>query len=174
MTSVAEHERKWQGLLRGQITAATVNKFMVVMRMLDQKAQIMIFLNSLLVPVCMNALDDPVYAKAAVISMVTSIISTLAAMICIYPKRRYRKTGDRELNLLHFNDIGHMDKDEYMNMLMPKFNEPAELAQLAIEDLYDMSRYSIIPKFMWLKVTYASFAIGNIVAIALIVASLEF
>jgi len=171
MTS-CEQETKWEGLARGNVTAATINKFMVVMRMLDQKAQVMILLNSLLVPLCMNGLENPAYANAAIISIITSILSILAAMICIYPKRRYRKTGDRELNLLHFNDIGHMDKQDYLDQVMPKFNDTRQLTELAIHDLYDMSRYSIIPKFTWLKISYAAFAVGNILAIIVATSSL--
>tara|TARA_B100001093_G_C26258792_1_gene771849 strand:- start:11 stop:523 length:513 start_codon:yes stop_codon:yes gene_type:complete len=162
---MTEQELKWQGLLRGQITSATINKFMVVIRLLDQKAQIMIFLNSILVPVCLHNMDHAAFGAAALISIGTSILSTLAAIICIYPKRKYRKSGDRELNLLHYNDIGHMDKQEFLDSLLPKYNDVSQLAELAVNDLYDMARYSMIPKYMWLKISYGVFAVGNIIAI---------
>lgn len=156
---------KWKALMRGQVMSATVNKFSVIIRLLDQKAQVMIFLNSIIVPVCLNVLDNSDFRVAAVISIVTAILSILAAMICIYPKRRYRKSGDREINLLHFNDIGHMDKDEYMNRFKSILETPEDLTVTVVHDLYDTSRYSILPKYTWLKVSYATFAGGNIIAI---------
>lgn len=160
-----EQAEKWKGLMRGQVMSATVNKFSVILRLLDQKAQVMIFLNSIIVPVCINSIGKDGLRDAAIISVVTAVLSILAAMICIYPKRRYRKSGDRELNLLHFNDIGHLDKDEYMNRFKSVLDTPDKLAETVVNDLYDTSRYSILPKFMWLKVSYATFAIGNILAI---------
>ena len=157
--------------MRGQVMSATVNKFSVIIRLLDQKAQVMIFLNSIIVPVCLNSLDDNSLMNAAIISIVTAVLSILAAMICIYPKRRYRKSGDRELNLLHFNDIGHLDKDDYMGRFKEVLSSPDMLAEAVVHDLYDTSRFSILPKYMWLKFSYAIFAFGNIIAIIVAFAS---
>ena len=157
--------RKWQALLRGQITAATVAKYSMIMRLIDQKAQVMIFLNSILVPVSIRGIESEVFKQAAMISVTSAVLSITAAMICIYPKRKYRRSGDRELNLLHFNDIGHMERDEYLDMILPVFNEPKKLAETALADLYDTARYSILPKFYWLKISYAAFLLGNLLAI---------
>ncbi|MGH1456489.1 MAG: Pycsar system effector family protein [Alphaproteobacteria bacterium] len=165
-------DEKWKALMRGQVMSATVNKFTTIIRLLDQKAQVMIFLNSIIVPVCLNAMSRPELADAAIISIITAVLSILAAMICIYPKRRYRKSGDRELNLLHFNDIGHMDKEDYMDRFKFVLNSPERLAETVVHDLYDTSRFSILPKYTWLKLSYASFAFGNIIAIVVAFAGL--
>ena len=116
-------QQKWEALLRGQITSATMNKMMVIMRLADQKAQVLIFLNSILIPVCINEVEHELLRSAAIVSIVTAVLSILAAMMCIYPKRRYRKSGHRDINLLHFNDIGHLDKDEFMERFMPVYND---------------------------------------------------
>lgn len=159
---------RWEALLRGQVMSATVNKFTVILRMIDQKAQVMIFLNSLLIPICIRTIEEGSnFRDAAMVSVFTSIISILASIICIYPKRRYRKYGHRDLNLLHFNDIGHMSKEDYLSQFLPIFNDTSKLAEAAACDLYDTSRYSIIPKFVWLKFSYAVFALGNILAIVM-------
>lgn len=159
---------RWQALMRGQVMSATVQKFTTILQLLDQKAQVMIFLNSILVPVCVNAIEKGVYEHAAVISIITSVLSILASIMCIYPKRRYRKSGDRELNLLHFNDIGHLEKEYYINRFLPVFNDTEKLAETVVNDLYDTSRYAILPKYTWLKISYALFAFGNITALAVV------
>lgn len=151
--------------MRGQIMSANINKFMTVIKLMDQKAQVMIFLNSILIPVCIQSVQQGTFKSSATISIATAILSIMAAIICIYPKRRYRKSGNRELNLLHFNDIGHMPKQEYLDMFMPVLNDPSKLAETVAHDLYDTSRYSIIPKYLWLKISYGLFAFGNIGAI---------
>lgn len=163
-----DQQERWQALLRGQVMGATINKFTTVLRLLDQKAQVMIFLNSILVPMCMRALESDTYVAAATLSIITSLLSIIAAIICIYPKRRYRKSGDRDLNLLHFNDIGHMEREDYMQQFMPAFNDVNKLAETVVNDLYDTSRYAILPKYVWLKISYGLFAFGNLLAVVLV------
>lgn len=162
------NKEKWEALLRGQVMSATVNKFTTVIRMLDQKAQGMIVLNSVLIPVCLNTIETPELRYAAGTCIFTAIISILAAMVCIYPKRRYRKSSDREFNLLHFNDIGHIDREEYLEQFTPIFNDPVKLSETVVKDIYDTSRYSIMPKYLWLKISYAIFFFGNIIAIGFV------
>jgi len=162
-------EEKWSSMLRGQIISATINKMMVVIQLVDQKAQVLIFLNSILIPVCLNELSNPSFKDAATISIITSVLSILTSMICIYPKRKYRKSSHRDINLLHFNDIGHLEKDEFIKMFKPVFNDREKISEAAVNDIYDLSRHSIIPKFMWLKISYGIFAFGNIFAIILAV-----
>lgn len=160
-----EQEQKWQGLLRGQVLSATTHKYMNIIRLTDQKAQVMIFLNSILIPFSIKALEQEHLRDAAMISIISAILSISAAMVCIYPKRRYRKSGNREFNILHFNDMGHMDKEKYTEMLLPCFNDVGKLAELVVNDLYDTARYSILPKYLWLKITFSVFAFGNLAAI---------
>tara|TARA_R110001592_G_scaffold3525_18_gene20041 strand:+ start:22410 stop:22937 length:528 start_codon:yes stop_codon:yes gene_type:complete len=161
-------QKRWEAMLRGQVMSATINKLSVIMRLADQKAQVLIFLNSILIPVCLNQIDHEPFQVAAVVSIISSVMSILAAMICIYPKRRYRKSSHRDINLLHFNDIGHLEKDEFMDMFMPVYNDGSKLGKAVVYDIYDMSRYSIVPKFTWLKVSYGIFAVGNLLAIIMV------
>ncbi len=167
LNALEELQQKWPALLRGQILSATLNKLMVIMRLADQKAQVLIFLNSILVPVCLNSLNDTQYSGAAIVSVVTAVLSIFAAMVCIYPKRKYRKSGHRDLNILHFNDIGHMKQDDFMDQFMPILNDGPKLCETVAKDIYDISRYSMIPKFFWLKISYAVFCFGNLIAIVI-------
>ncbi|MBX2833905.1 MAG: hypothetical protein KTR28_02935 [Micavibrio sp.] len=157
---------KWQALMRGQVISSTGLKFSRLVQLVDQKAQVMILLNSILIPVCIRGFYDPVYHWPAIISIVTSCISILSAIICIYPKRKMRKPGTLEMNYLHFNDIGHMKRDDFMSQFMPMFNDSEKLAELAVKDLHDIARNSLIPKYVWIKLSYGVFFFGNIIAIA--------
>lgn len=160
-------QKKWEALMRGQVISATVNKYAVILRMIDQKAQVMIFLNSILIPMCIRSIESNTYPEASQISIVAGVLSILAAMICIYPKRKYRKSSDRRLNILHFNDIGHLEEEDYIQRFMCVFNDTSKLAAAAAYDLYDTARFSIIPKFFWLKISYATFALGNLLALVI-------
>jgi len=160
-----DQKQRWEGLLRGQIIGATTAKFASVIRLADQKAQALIFLNSILIPVAINWIDKPEFHTAAIISIITALSSILAAIICIYPKRKPGRKDRDTFNFLHFNDIGHMNRQEFLDDFMPIFNEPAKLAETAVKDLHDVAKNAIIPKFFWLKIAYTIFFLGNVSAI---------
>ena len=162
-----ENSNRWKGLLRGQIISATTVKFSRGIQLADQKAQALIFLNSILIPVALNWIDKPEFHIPALICIATALCSILSAIICIYPKRKKGRSEKGTFNFLHFNDIGHMKRDDFLEEFLPIFNDPAELAKTAVSDLHDTAQHSMLPKFFWLKIAYASFFIGNLCAVTL-------
>ncbi|MGH1397626.1 MAG: Pycsar system effector family protein [Alphaproteobacteria bacterium] len=158
-------KQRWQALLRGQIISATTVKFSRGVQLADQKAQALILLNSILVPLALNWIEKPEFHYPAIISIITAMCSILAAIICIYPKRKKGRREKNTFNYLHFNDIGHMKRDEFMSEFMPIFNDAGKLAETAIKDLHDTAKNAMIPKFFWLKLAYATFFIGNLIAV---------
>jgi hypothetical protein len=164
---------RWPALMRGQVLSAAVNKYARLIQLVDKKAQVMIFLNSILIPVCFNGLDNPIFQYACMVSIATACISILASIICIYPKRRRRKIGDENINYLHFNDIGHLEREEYMNAFVPILSDPERLTKAAVHDLYDTAKNSILPKYYWIKIAYGTFFVGNLLAIIMIAVSIE-
>ncbi len=160
-----DNTQRWQALLRGQIINATTTKFMNGIQLADQKAQALILMNSILIPVALNWIEKPQFHIGAIICIITCLISIFAAIICIYPKRKPARKSRERMNLLHFNDIGHMSREEYLDIMRPIFNDPSQLAQLALKDLHDVSKNAMIPKFFWLKVAYTIFFLGNLCAV---------
>lgn len=158
-------EAHWAALLRGQVVAATTDKFVTYINLADQKAQAMIILNSILIPVVISWVGKPLFQIGAVISITAAIASILAAMLCIYPKRGGGHKPDGTFNLLHFGDIGRMSERHYLDLMYPVFNDLNELSQMAIKDLHDVAKRIIIPKFFWLKMSYGCFFVGNLAAI---------
>lgn len=165
-----EGQKRWEALLRGQIVGATTLKFSRGIQLADQKAQALIFLNTILIPLALNWIDEPQFHTSALICIVAASCSILAAIICIYPKRKAGRTDKGTLNYLHFNDIGHMSREEYLDAFLPIFNDPKLLAETAVKDLHDTARNSMLPKFFWLKVAYTIFFFGNLIAIISILA----
>lgn len=156
---------EWESLMRGQIVSVTTQKFFSYVNLADQKAQGLILLNSILVPVTLKWAMGDEFATPATISLVTCLLSILAAIICIYPRRRAGRKPDGTFNLLHFGDIGRMKEEEYLAEFQPIFNDPNQLAEASVKDLHDTARRIILPKFMWLKISYSTFFIGNVIAV---------
>lgn len=160
----ADKER-WAALFRGQIIGTTIRKFSGYVALADQKAQGLIFMNSILIPVAMNWIEDPGYRVGALICIVTAVLSIMAALICIYPKRRAGRKPDGTINLLHFGDIAKLKEHEFLDEFLPVFNDPLLLSEAAAKDMHDVARRIIRPKFYWLKLSYIIFFFGNLAAI---------
>ncbi|MCD8497565.1 MAG: hypothetical protein LRZ85_05465 [Alphaproteobacteria bacterium] len=85
---IPDEEGRWAAVLRGQILGTTTHKFFNYVSLADQKAQVLIILNSVLIPVAINGMSIPFLHDAAIVSMLTGIISIYMAIVCIFPKRR--------------------------------------------------------------------------------------
>jgi len=159
-------KKHWAALFRGQIVATTIHKFSGYVALTDQKAQGLIFMNSILIPVAMNWIEDPGYRVGAFICIVTAILSIVAAMICIYPKCRAGRKPDGTLNLLHYGDIAKLKEYEFLDEFLPVFNDMTLLSEAAAKDIHDAARRIIRPKLYWLKLSYIIFFFGNLAAIS--------
>ena len=162
-------EERWQALFRGSILTATTTKFFNYIALADQKAQGLVILNSIIIPVALTWVEKPFFQYSALLSIATSVISIFFAIMCIYPKRRKARRPDGEPNLLHFNDIGRMKEEEFLTLFNPIANSNNALCLATVKDLHDISRHVMRPKFFWLKAAYLSFFIGNFLSLITVI-----
>jgi len=163
-----ENKQKWQGLVRASILSTTTRKLFGYIQLADSKAAGLIVMNSIIVPVALNGFDDDHFKVAATLAILTSVCSMFFAILCIFPQRTLPQVGKRHFNILHFNDIGHMSQDEFLETINPIYNDPPEFAQAVLKDIHDISRRVLIPKFRLLKIAYGTFFLGNLAAITLV------
>jgi hypothetical protein len=168
--ALAGEQQNWQALMRGQIISVTTQKLFNYINVADQKAQVVIVLNSLIIPLALNELANEDFRLGATISIITAVLSILMAIICIYPKRRAGRKPDGSINHLHFADIAKMKEHDYLASFKPIFSSRARLAEEAIKDIHDVSRRILRPKFRALKMAYIIFFCGNVVAISVMIA----
>lgn len=162
----ASQSQRWEALMRGQIIAATIQKLFNYITIADQKAQMIIILNSIMIPLALSEMNDPDLKIGATIAIITAIISIFLSILCIYPKRRSGRKPDGSINHLHFADIGMLKEKQYMESFFPIYNDKARLTEEAVKDLHDVSRRILLPKFRWLKLAYISFFLGYFIAIS--------
>jgi len=157
---------RWEALLRGAIITTTTQRFYSLIGMVDQKGQGIILLNSLIIPIALSRLGEPLLKFGVLMTIGTAILTIFTAIMAIYPKRRAGAKPDGSLNLLHFADIGQLKEDEFLRRFNPVFNDPERLSAEAVKDMHDISRRILMPKYRWLKIAYITFFAGNLVAIA--------
>jgi len=163
-TDLLEPE-KWNAMFRASVLTTTTNKFFNYIALADQKAQGMLILNSIIIPVALTWIDKSPFQISALISIVTAIISIFMAILCIYPKRRKGRRPDGSANLLHFNDIGQMSEEDFLHEINPIVNDNNALCLATVRDLHDISKHVMRPKFYWLKLSYIIFFIGNLTSL---------
>lgn len=163
-----DYELRWEALFRGQVLTTTVQKLYNYVNLADQKAQGMIIVNSVIIPVAFGWVNKADFHVGSIISIITAVISIFTAIICIYPKRRTGTKPDGTRNLLHFSDIGYLKEDAYLKAINPIVNDNEKLMAAIIKDIHDMSRRILRPKFFWLKLSYTIFFCGNVTAVSVI------
>lgn len=160
-------DERWAGIVRASIISANINKLLGYIQLADQKAMGVIVLNSIIIPIVMAKIEDFNFRLAATISIATCFLSMFIAIICIFPKRRAYGKPDGSINPFHYSDVGRMTETEYLDIMKPLYNNPPDFGVTALRDLHDISRYVLVPKFFWLKLSYLVFFIGNFVAISI-------
>lgn len=170
------NQKRWEGLARGQILSSTVRKLNNAIRLIDQKAQVMLIINSITIPIGLSWIQKEQFLYAAIAVILTAMWTMFFSIIAIYPRsRKVTKLRDKKLNrsnLLHWGDIWVMTEEEYLERARPIVNDVSLLTEACLKDIHDISRNVLRHKFFWIRFTYYSFFIGNIAAI--IFASYEF
>ncbi len=160
-------DKRWEGIVRASIISANINKLVGYIQLADQKAMGVIVLNSIIIPIVLSKINADQFKIAATLSIMACITSMFVAIICIFPKRRAYGKPDGTVNPFHYSDIGRMTEAEYLDIMQPIYNSPPDFAVASLKDLHDVSRYVLVPKFFWLKLSYIIFFLGNFSAIAI-------
>lgn len=167
-----QNQLRWEALFRGTALTSTTQKLFNYVQLADQKAQGMIIVNSVIIPVAFGWVNKADFHAGAIISILTAVVSIFISIICIYPKRRTGKKPDGTRNLLHFSDIGYLKEAAYLQAVNPIVNDPKRLTVAILKDIHDVSRRILRPKFFWLKLSYITFFCGNLIAVSVILYSL--
>lgn len=160
---MSEQDR-WQGLLRGSVLSVTTQKFHGFVGIGDRKAMGVILLNSILIPIIAPYILSPIYGPSILITLLIAVASIFLAIISIFPRSSYGEAKNRE-NLLHFGSISKLTQEEYLEKFRPIYNDPERLSQIVLEDLHFTSKYILAPKFKWVKLSYITFFVGNLLSL---------
>lgn len=161
------NQLKWKALFRGSLLSTTINKHVSYVGLADRRAQGIITLNALLVPIALNGSQNPLFMHGAIAAIITALLSISAAFISLYPKK-YTGKKDMHSGLLHFSQIQKLSEKRYLDLMNEALQDTSVLAEMASRDLYHISKRILHPKFIWLKVSYALFLGGNIITLFLI------
>lgn len=166
----AEH---WAALFRGTVLAAQKQTVITYVSIADQKAQVMLFINSLIIPFIMQGVGEPGYHYAALIALVTASLTLFFAVMTVYPRGPGRFKNRPYSNQLHFADVKqHPNFQSYLDEIAPIYNDLGLLGKESLKYLYDVSRFVLRGKYFWLRLCYTGFLIGNTLALLVFLISI--
>lgn len=158
------NQLKWKALFRGSLLSTTINKHVNYVGFADRRAQGIITINAILIPIALSKTTDPYFMTGAIIAISTALLSMTTAMISLYPKK-YGSKNHQHPDLLHFSQIQQYQEHDYLDQMKTALSDTSILAEMAVKDLYHISSRILAPKFRWLKISYFLFLAGNIIAV---------
>jgi len=154
----------WERAFRGTLLSTIISKQVTYVGLSDQRAQGIITLNALIIPICFQGLSNPKYFYGALIGIFTSCIVIVLATISIL-HRQHKIDESNPFDPFHFSHISKLELDDYLERMRKEIIETNNLAQLAIRDIHYVASQVLERKFFWLRLAYLVFLVGVLSAV---------
>ena len=126
--------------------------------MADQKANMMLTIASLMIPLSTRFLYEPRSQLAAATLIGFCVLTILLAAYAAMPKmKRSDKAGTRpdekdpSFNLLFFGTFARMDYETYEQNMERMMNDPGEVYETQIREIYTMGQYLAKKKYRFVQ-----------------------
>ena len=144
--------------------------------MADMKANMMLTVAALLIPLSIRFLDDPRLQPAALTMIGFCILTVLLAAYAAMPKKLGKKGTSKTIdpedpyfNLLFFGSFTQMDYYDFENAMEKLMNDHEEAYKTQIKEIYLMGQYLAQEKYRFVRLAYISFITGMIISSVLYV-----
>jgi hypothetical protein len=144
--------------------------------MADMKANMMLTVAALLIPLSIRFLDNPRLQPAAFTMIGFCILTVLLSAYAAMPKKLGKKgpgktidPEDPSFNLLFFGSFTNMDYGDFENAMEKTMNDHGEVYEKQIKEIYLMGQYLAWEKYRFVRLAYISFITGMVISSALYV-----
>lgn len=144
--------------------------------MADMKANMMLTVAALLIPLSIRFLDDPRLQPAALTMIGFCILTVLLAAYAAMPKKLGKKgpnktidPEDPSFNLLFFGSFTQMDYYDFEHAMEKVMNDHEEAYKTQIKEIYLIGQYLAREKYRFVRFAYISFITGMVISSVLYV-----
>jgi hypothetical protein len=137
----------------------------------DQKANMILTIASLIIPLSISFLYDPRTHLAAAIMIVfcvlTVLLSAYAAMPKLNPSTQEASRTDRtafSFNLLFFGSFMDLDYETYKASMETMMNDHNDVYETQIKEIYALGNYLKTKKYRYVRLSYMTFITGVMVS----------
>ncbi len=145
-----------------------INKNVEYIGYADVRAQGIIMISAILVPVVLSGVGSLEFRVGISIAVLTAVLSSFAAIMALVPRRYDHDDDNANPDIFHFRQLNNLSEEEYLSVLSEVFEDQESFFHNLSRDLYHISKLIVAPKFRWLNRSYVIFAVGNFIAIAII------
>jgi hypothetical protein len=139
--------------------------------MADRKANMMLTIASLMIPLSTGFLYDERSHLAAVTLIGFCVLTILMAALAAMPKI---STGNKlgvpldlkktSSNILFFGTFIHLSYDEYKNAMESMMNDSNAVYETQVREIYTMGQYLAQKKYRFIQFSYLSFIAGVLIS----------
>ena len=152
---------------REDFLKTTINKNLTYSQMADRRAQALIAINPILIPLSLTKINHEEFKVPIIIFLETATLTILFSIISQIPKK-YDKREHKHCYLFHYSKIVKFKEDKYLDTMREIFSDSSKIADNAIQNMYHVSKYILVPKFRRVRRAYFTFIIVNILVLLLI------
>jgi len=136
--------------------------------MADMKANMILTISSLMIPLSLRYLTEPQFKWAAATMICFCIVTVMLAAFAAMPKvplrtpRRDGKPdlGDPSFNILYFGNFFSMDYMSFVETMEEIMNDHSRTYEAQLREIYITGQYLAQKKFRFVRLAYLSFMIG--------------
>jgi len=139
--------------------------------MADKKANMMLTIASLMIPLSTRFLYDERSHLAAVTLIGFCVLTILMAAFAAMPKIKTGKMLDPKTdlnetssNLLFFGTFTRMDYDAYKDAMESMMNDANAVYETQVREIYTMGQYLAQKKYRFVRFSYLSFISGVLIS----------
>ena len=135
--------------------------------MADVKANMMLTVASLMIPLVSRFLDHPRLAGAAFVMIGFCVLTVMLAAYAAMPKVSFGRHGKDVpdvkspfFNILFFGNFVFLDYEVYLREMEKMMNDPSLTYEVQLREIYTSGQYLFKAKFRYIRLAYLSFITG--------------
>ncbi|MBW1781522.1 MAG: hypothetical protein JRL30_12380 [Deltaproteobacteria bacterium] len=136
--------------------------------MADMKANMVLTIASLMIPLSLRYLNEPEFKWAAATMICFCILTVMMAAFAAMPKvplRTPRETvkpdlGNPSFNILYFGNFFSLDYMTFVENMQDIMNDHSRTYESQLREIYVTGQYLAQKKFRFVRLAYLSFMIG--------------
>lgn len=149
-----------------QLVRQTRAHHVVLSSQADTKANMLITVSAIVIPLTVRYVSDPVLGPAALTMIGFSVLTICLAAYSVMPKVRpgVRGTHDPTFNPLFFGDFAALSYDEYLRIMEEILADPENAYEAQVREVYVIGQYLAHRKYRFLRWGYTCFVVGLLTA----------
>lgn len=139
-------------------------------QMVDTKAQMLVTVSAVIIPLTMQYLDHELLAGPAALMIVFMVLTICFAAYAVMPgKIQARKPAAENplFNPLFFGDFCSMEYPEYLDHMEEIMNDTSASYEAMLREIYGLGLYLVNHKYKYVRYGYRTFILGFTLSLVL-------